>query len=290
MNIRRVSTKEYNLAINQQLIVLLDRNIISRINSVTNPDELITFKLRYGANNFSADPHDIVSPALYCIESNAREAPLYEKFQSELDTAIKILKKVVEIRFIDCSYNLSPKKTYSSFVDFYTDQLASESDFLISVAGIISHPCSKSSLPSLVSEIIHLADISGVKKRSILVIAVLSCLHETNDSQTLKSARRLLKPKNGYSLSDAYNALSDLRALMFMLMMNGITRHSPNGLRQTVVIDTGDQHLANFSSLLGLSNPLWKNDSLLTYDLSPSKELFPVLTTPEFDSLMEMLA
>ncbi|MDZ4372203.1 MAG: hypothetical protein U1C74_12365 [Phenylobacterium sp.] len=114
---------------------------------------------------------------------------------------------------------------------------------LVAVAPRLASPIAASRREEVWQACLTDADLCGVKRTSAVLLAVLSALA---DARGDGPARAVLKFKAKYSISGAYNALCDLRAIETLV---NVFVHFP---QQPVQFCTSDRALALFWTGLGL--------------------------------------
>ena len=118
--------------------------------------------------------------------------------------------------------------------------------------------------------IIEAAIANALLLRSFVVLAALSCLYEPQDGMQPMIGRGVLKPKAQYTMTDAHNALSDIRSLEFLALFAGLPGSN-------VGFVTQDRNLCAFWAGIGVGAPTVKGDKF-SAELFPGVNLFPRLS------------
>ncbi|WP_367154590.1 hypothetical protein [Methylomonas sp. HYX-M1] len=150
-----------------------------------------------------------------------------------------------------------------------SSRLEKESKFLISIGKTICNRPSDKNLEACKRVVLQTSDALGLDRRSLVVLAALSCVYESRDGTGFLASRKVLKPKSNYQESDAFNALSDLRALELFIAFSSIDAPKFH-------FCTSDRALAGIWCGLNPRNVRWENE-VLTFDLSIDEALFPSL-------------
>jgi len=151
--------------------------------------------------------------------------------------------------------------------------------FLLKAAPLLSAPAGKAKRLDLLDQMFELAYACGISKASILMLTVLSA---ASAGQSMNPARKLLKPRNPYTKKDAYNALSDLRALDLLI---GACADFPN---LQVSLMTNDKALALLWS--GLQAHSFRRNGLkIEYSINPHRALFNVLSDKEVEHMWDRM-
>jgi hypothetical protein len=105
--------------------------------------------------------------------------------------------------------------------------------------------------------------------RSLVVLAILSCLYERIDGSGFTAARKIIKPRTTYTRQNAYNALSDLRALEIFVSGLGFQRGP-------FALCTCDRAIAAFWCGLNAHDHRWENEQF-SFTMGLTEDLFPRL-------------
>jgi hypothetical protein len=255
--------------------ILIDRNILSTLRQLPSSTREDAEANRWWLQ-FLNDPHQQINPALCAFESPFQRTPTFDEFREQYDSACTDLKKLLPnanvIDYTDAAYNAS----YEILRDL-TARYQAESQFLLEVAPWISDRKSNAVIRSVEGKILSRARALGLLNRSLVVIAVLSCLYESKDGSVPSGGRAIIKPKRTFGPNEAHNAISDIRSLELLAAASGLGLGS-------VALCTRDKGLVSFWRALQVKNPVWKGNSL-TYSLTLDKRLFPRLSEDEIERI-----
>jgi hypothetical protein len=190
-----------------------DRNLVSSIiqidsKNLNNKNKAIEWWL-----SFIKESDIVINPLLYAIEGNQKKKPSYNEFCESFDKAVNKLSSYFPKGKV-ISYN--SKKFYQagySILEEITETQTNEISFLLETAPLVSTSYSSQQLGKIQKEIDEIAIKYNLLGKSFLYFLVISCLYERNDSKFFKAARKVLKPKQSYNESDAYNTISDINIL-----------------------------------------------------------------------------
>lgn len=137
--------------------------------------------------------------------------------------------------------------------------------FLLEVAPALANPISFRLMADRWAEALAAADRHGVRRTSLVVLAVLSSIVVPNSASP---AKKLLKFGPGYDEGDAYNALADLRSLEILINLYAVY---PD---ERPALFTGDKALALF--WVGIqAHSFRRTGEGVSFDLAPVVELLP---------------
>lgn len=224
----------------------------------------------------------LINPVLYALEGNKRRTPSFEEFCTSFEEASqKIANQLPDANLV--KYEAIHYKAAYQFLTDLDERHKRESKFLVSVAPAIASPVADSKLRQVESFILQTADDLSLERKSLVVIAVLSCLYQRRDGSGFLTARRIIKPSpNGkYMPENAHNALADLRSLELFISSLGFM-HDPFALC------TCDKAIALFWCGLASSGYEWK-DGKFSFKVTLSEHLFPRLQDSDREELAERL-
>ena len=219
-------------------IVLLDRNVISEISS------------RFvGGTRKGRDPDFIdlfatspirLSPMLAVLEGAERRPPSGTHARAQLEELTARLRAALPHAEIlaGAAQLLGAKGLMAEGQHWF--ELGQT--FLCQIAPLMPGPVARARQPSVWNQILAASDECGLSRKSLVLLAVLSALAAQNGAGP---ARSILKFKQRYSASDAYNALCDLRSLELFANFLALW---PD---QAVQLCTADRGLALFWTGLG---------------------------------------
>jgi hypothetical protein len=151
--------------------------------------------------------------------------------------------------------------------------------FLLKAGPSLSAPVGKAKRLKLLDQMFELALACGISKASMLMLTVLSA---ASAGQSMNPARKLLKPRNPYTKKDAYNALSDLRALDLLI---AACADFPN---LQVSLMTNDKALALLWSGLQ-AHSFQRNGAHIQYSINPHRALFNGLSDEELKHMWDSI-
>lgn len=220
-----------------------------------------------------------INPLLYAIEgSTGRAVPCESELSELFDRASQKIKEALPKAIIFPDKTAAMQGAIGLLRDAAHD-FARKQHFLVEAAPLVAPSIGRATRVVVWRELFALAQHHGVKRASILMLTLLSA---TAAKQNMNPAKALLKPKKNYTDKDAYNALSDLRALDLLI---AAAADFPN-LR--VVLLTLDRAL----SLLwtGLQTHSYRRDGMsIHYEINAHRGLFSGLTDGELSDMWAML-
>ena len=248
--------------------LLVDRNVVASLaqirRGVTRSDLGHTDWWFEFFKEFSIE----INPALYAFEGNNRRPTTFDEFCRAFEEASTEVAAQLPGATLTKYEGLHYEAAYALISDF-ADRHRRETEFLIKIAPRVAERVSDSRLLKIQSETLSSARELKLKFSSLAVLAVLACLYERRDGSGLLAARGILKPRSRYTAQDAYNALSDLRALELFVSGLGLER-------APFALCTCDKSIAAFWCGLTAHTYDWK-DEKLTFTVSLSETLFPRL-------------
>lgn len=266
-------------------IYLFDRNVIGYIQQILkgNPGDLYT-----NADwwlQMIADEKAHISPFLYAFESNQQMIPDLAEFKGSYEEAVKIIRGLfptAKIIVYEDEHFAAAFETMADVLKFHVE----ETEFLHRVVPLIRENVSENHLQRICNEIFTIATDLGLSFKSLPLMASLSCLYENSMMSGYNAARELLKLKGGsYTNEKAYNALSDMRGLMFYLAFRALA--SQMGLAPLAYC-TADKAALLFGCGLNFSNVEFRGNQLfLTMELS--EFLFPRLRDDKRQELAQRI-
>lgn len=218
------------------------------------------------------DREILVNPLLCALESNKRVAPTQALIEQQFEEAcIKIKNALPKATLIpDRAEGI---QGVMGILKDTQESMMRKKNFLLDVAPKIHSPTSRINRAKRWKLILDAADTHEVSRGSLVVFAALSSVSVNNGKSP---ARYLLKLKDKYVESDAYNALCDLRALELLICMFALF---PN---QRLMLCTKDVNLAIFWAGINVSEFFWSNGHV-NFNISPVDALMPDVTPEEFN-------
>jgi len=247
---------------------MVDRNVVASLE-----------KMKQRANHPSKTQHDwwtqffsdfaaLINPCLYAFEGKNGKPPSFEEFCRTFElVSAEVKAHLPTARLVE--YDLIHFKAAYDIITDVSDRLERETEFLLQTLPLIIHPVVEYQLEKSRFEILQRARRLKVKTGSLVTVAVLSCLYQRSDGSGFLAARKLLKPKKGYSRQHAYNALSDLRAIEMFTAGLGFQR-------ERFALCTCDRAMAAFWSGLNVRFARWHNERP-TFSITLTEDLFPRL-------------
>lgn len=259
------------LGVNSDTIILPDRCTVTDLKA----------RFMGGANkveddkdflDFFAGPGIRINPLLYALEGNLRKNPTPAVVEAQLFEATAVVAAALP----DAEIVPAGAGGLKGVIGIVRDtQVAMErkQDLLVRLAPRLHTPTSSAKRRLLWDEILATADACGVPRVSLVVLALLSSISIQNGRSP---AKRMLKLTKGYSTEDAYNALSDLRALELFI---GLMALFPD---QRLMLCTGDKNLALFWAGIRASDFSVAHEHI-EFKLSPVDSLLPGVFPEHWD-------
>ena len=189
---------------------------------------------------------EMLNPLLYVLEGERQRPPTSAELRRELNRARNALTRALPSAKV-IPVNKQLRTAIEGIAKDIQLNLKEEIDFLTKAVPLVRHAASPSKRLTLETDILNLAKQCGVSSKSLVVLAVISCIYDEKSPTGILPGRRLLKPKAVYSARAAYNAVMDIRFLT--LLISGQASFKSDDL----VLYTGDLGLAAFWSALGIT-------------------------------------
>ncbi len=271
----------------------LPSGLAVRQNSLLLPDRCTIGAIRHrfvGGNIKSGHSDDFldllkdypikINPVLYILEGNSGKTSPSESQLPELyDKAVQKIQEALPAAVI-LPDKASIIQGCARLLRDTTSTLSQKQAFLVKAAPLAAPSISKNSRPRIWLEIFTLAKHFGINSASTLMVALLSA---TAARQDLNPAKKWLKPKNTYTESNAFNALSDLRALDVLI---------------AAITDFPEQHTALLTNDIPLAQ-LWaglqahsyrRQGNDIHYTINPHSDLFSNLSDSELQMLLTAIS
>jgi hypothetical protein len=219
-----------------------------------------------------------INPLLWALEGNQRRNLTVEEVKQQVEEAAAVLKKALpkaELVAVDAH---GVQGTAGLIRDSQAGMVKKER-FLMRLAPKLHAPVGARRRDLLWREVLDAAADCGLPRESLVVLAALSCVSVPNGRG---AARGVLNITRHYSKADAYNALSDLRALELLMTLFATF---PD---QRLMLCTGDMSLALFWAGIRASDFLW-DGKRIQFKVSPVEEMLPTLTPAQEESLFGRL-
>ena len=250
---------------------LVDRNVVSGLSKVSNGSIRSDYKSNIWWLKFPTLSNVSINPVLYAFEGSNQKGQTFREFHASFKEASEIIAKTLPNATI-LKYSDAEFEIVYGFITNAADRHEREIKFLVSIAPILVNRCSDNKLDDCRKNILEKSDLYGLNRKSLVVLLALSCLYEPKDGKGLLAAREILKPNNKYSDKDAFNSISDLRALDISIRVAS--------LKPRYFMCTCDRGLAGFWTGLNLRNIRWNGDDM-SYDMTIDVSLFPRLKMDE---------
>lgn len=252
----------------------VDRNVVSKLRDIRSGKTLANSQALEYWFKFFAQGSAIFNPLPYAMEAGHRRKPTKAEFIAAYEEGVSELADALP----NCRIAKLSDTYYALFEASY-GHYEREMQFLCETCPLILNRVPHDKESELSRCIVGIADKYQVRRGSLVILAVLSCLYEDVHGTTPSIGRKLLKPKNDYTESDAYNALSDLRHIEFV----AVGQASLQG--EAFTLCTCDKGLTSLWCALALRGG--SSDGTLAFDFTT--DLFPRLAETELIDLKSLL-
>jgi hypothetical protein len=262
--------------------LLVDRNVVSALKQIRGRTQRADLHATDWWLRFFHKGHALFNPLLYALEGHSRKAPTFEEFV---------------VAFEDASYEITSAFPGSKVLSFSQAQYqilhavenrsAQETAFLLETVPLVIDRIPNERLEAVEAAILESASKHHVGPRSLVVMAVLSCLYEDLQGAKYSVGRHVLKPRQRYGQDDAYNALADLRNLELFIVSRGLPELGSFSLC------TCDRALALLWCGLSARNVQASNSVMgcvIDFSVSLDHHLFPHLTEVNRQRLKVLLS
>lgn len=227
----------------------------------------------------------IINPILYAFEGKEMKTPKFSDFVDCFEDSTKTIQNVLPnagiIKFSSENY-----ATVYKIVKNSIEKNEKQKEFLLEVNSLLYNHISRRNLFEVELKILNIAKRLDIKLNSLLLLITLSCLYESNDNLYFPVARNILKfSPTKFNEKIAFNALSDLTAIE-LFVGSGAVSNKPESPRFSFC--TSDKSIALFGCGLNFKNGRVGVDGL-TFTISITKELFPILDDTERQELLDRL-
>lgn len=255
---------------------LIDKNVASKLRG---PSTKLSESDRYWLSVLNSEGRR-VNPILCALEGMKTRVPTTAEFRLELDrVAHELRQSLPNVEVINHPEHLTD--SLYALVDNFASRYALEQKFLLETVHLIAEKASDAECRRRNESVVALAKDLGIATKSLVPIAVLSCLNDDKHGNAVSPGRGVIKPKQSYGDKNAHNAISDLRALEILIASNAHGFGSP-------VLCTGDKPLARFWEALNFHGSRANDGSVkFNFDLTP--KLMPRLSEPERERLAKQL-
>jgi len=205
-----------------------------------------------------------INPLLFALEGNIRKNPTPAIVEAEIIKANAIVAAALPDAEI-VPQGADGLRGVIGIVQDTQQGMENKAELLMRLASRLHTPTSSAKRGALWEEILETADACKVPRGSLVVLALMSSISVPKGRSP---AKKVLKLTDRYSAEDAYNALSDLRALELFI---GLMAIFPN---EQLVLFTGDKNLALFWVGICASDFSF-SDNRKEFRLSPVDALLP---------------
>jgi hypothetical protein len=258
-------------------LLLLDRNLLAKIK---NQSKIRDKAELFWIGEFSRLSRNI-NPILTAYEGCLARQPTKEEFQNELISARKLLQEIYPSKNI-IEHSTSLTASLFDALERKLQRKGEEVLFLEKTAHLVAHrPSDKELMPRL-REIIALGRSAGLTSQSLAIIALLSCAAEKKDGSARSPGRAVIKPKLKVTNCEAYNAISDLQYLEFLIA-------AAANQQGTVVLCTTDRGLAEFWLALSPREVTRDENNDINFKLKVDKQLMPRLNNEQLEEIRTLI-
>lgn len=259
---------------------LLDKNVFNILNTRYNNGEL---RESIGNDFFDLISTDkiIINPSLFMLEGNNQS---YDRTKNDLaekyGEAVSIVKKTLPNSIIPHSCKTLTESTFGMLSQLYNNNISKISF----IQEIIIHLYKETAIKKRKITIKTLKEIAisnHIDRKSILFIAALSAALSNPKSNP---AKKIFKPKppKEYTQKHAYNALSDFRAIDYLLWATAIDPETKSYLC------TNDKNLVRFWCAIEPTNLIFIENKL-SFNLKFKESLFSNLNDEEFQWVVDSI-
>jgi hypothetical protein len=262
--------------------IIPDRNVISSIKEIKSGKLRENTKKTEWWLRFFKKSDLTINPILYAFEGNLRRLPTYNEFCTSFDEAVFEIKQY----FPNANVISYPEKKYYKaayeILEDLTSSFEREQEFLIKTSPLVATIPADNEIEEIQDTIDDIALRLNILGDSLAYYLVLSCLYDNKDNVSVyHAARKVLKPKHNYTEKHAYNAISDLNAMILFLQSLSLPKH-------VFSVCTCDKPLATFWTGL---NPIERNvkNKKINITFSVNENLFPRLGDKQRQQLVEKI-
>jgi hypothetical protein len=270
----------YPLSLTFSGMLLIDRNILSVLSSVSGLSTRQDGEANRWWLSFLNRPECILNPVLSALEGSERAVPSYEEFCASFDTACDYIREHLPnaqvVNFTQEAYQAA----YATVEDLAA-RYENEQAFLSGVAPLLARKRKQVELREVEDSLFSLCSSSGLEVFSLPLIVALSCLYEPRQGNEQSIGRMIIKPNENYDEMRAHNTISDLRALEYLAVANGLGIGS-------VTFCTRDKALAALWCALKMEPGYWENGSV-SVNMSLGAQLFPALSEEDINQLHQRM-
>jgi hypothetical protein len=265
--------------------LLVDRNVLSSLQQVVHGSGRKDQQSTAWWVQFLQDEKVLINPFLYALEEEHRPPSFNEfcrAFEEASADAVTIFPRASVVKYdlyqYEIAYNLIIRPLY--------EKTRQEIDFFLKTVPFILNRAGDPKLSSIEHQILEIARSLRLDLCSLPVLAVLSCLYENRNGSGFLTGRRLIKPRIQYTEEDAYNTLSDIKALELFLNIRAT-------IQEPYALCTCDLAIALFWCGLEVRDvhyiPITESIGYSEFSFSITENLFPRLEESDRSLLKERL-
>ncbi|KHT17934.1 hypothetical protein [Pectobacterium brasiliense] len=259
---------------------LLDKNVFNILNTRYNNGEL---RESIGNDFFDLISTDkiIINPSLFMLEGNNQS---YDRTKKDLaekyEEAVSIIKKTLPNSIIPHNCEELAESTFGMLSQLYNNNIGKISF----IQEIITHLYKETAIKKrheVIETLKKIAISNNIDRKSTLFIAALSAALSNPKSNP---AKKIFKPKPSeeYTQKHAYNALSDFRAIDYLMWATAIDPETKSYLC------TNDKNLVRFWCALEPTNLSFIGNRL-SFNLKFKESLFGNLNDEEFQWIVDAI-
>ncbi|WP_313677809.1 hypothetical protein [Pantoea vagans] len=259
---------------------LLDKNIFNILNT-----RYINGELKDNTSNdfFDLITSDnlIINPSLFMLEGNNQSLERTSNdLRNKYTEATALINKALPTAAIPFTRDELVSATSGMLSQLYSSN-SKKLLFIKSVIPILYKETSKKKRSSVITQIKNLAMTHEIRRNEILFIAALSA---ALSSSKQNPAKKIFKPKppENYTNKDAYNTLSDFRALDYLMWAIALD------YKTQTYLCTNDKNLIKFWCAIEPNNFNFQGN-LLSYNLKFKENLFGNLNDIEYEWVLESM-
>jgi len=195
-------------------VFIIDKNILIKLEKFANNESRLDYEVTNWWLQFPLKM--VINPVLYAMEGCNQSIPSFSEFYSQFEKASESIKKLLPNVEVTSYTEIHYQAAYEQ-VSMFKERSEIEAAFLMEISPLLKNRCSGNNLESTKKKILSVADKFGLVKPSLVLIIALARLYERKNGSGLLIGQRIIKPNASYSLKDAFNAISDLRAIEILI-------------------------------------------------------------------------
>jgi hypothetical protein len=219
---------------------VLDRSVISRLCAPAQAESD-----QYWISQLDS-PDITINPIFAATEGKDRRTPSRDEFVQEYFRTEAVVRRSLPSASLIPHTEKTVADSYA-LVEDICERRIRETAFLLAAVPLVVQRVSTSELISREREVLSLAQSHGLTGGSLSLLAVLSCLYESDTHTSAAPGRGVLKPKAAYTADMAHHCLSDILALELMVALSSF--QLGNG-----AFISADQKLGRFWQALGATS------------------------------------